>query len=508
MAKKNNTTLGYEMKLWQAADKLRGSIDPAEYKHVVLGLIFLKYVSDAFESKYKEIKEQQETTYADPEDKDEYISENLLWVPKKARWSEIKKYANNPKIGTKIDSAMKLIEKENKQLKGILNKNYSRPELDKTRLGELVTLISNIDVGTSEAQEKDILGRVYEYFLNRFASAEGKGGGEFYTPTCIVKTLVEMLEPFKGRVYDPCCGSGGMFVQSAKFVKKHNGNIKDISVYGQESNHTTWKLAKVNLAIRGIDNNLGPYNADTFHNDLHKNLKANYIMANPPFNISAWGGERLREDYRWKYGTPSIGNANYAWLQHALSHLYPNSGVAGIVLANGSLTIDSADGKIRNEMIKKDVIECIVAMPQQLFYTTQIPCCLWIMRKKKNAKNKNKILFIDAKDLGHMVDRKVKDMDDEDIQKIAQVYHNWRKNSGYKDEPGFCKEVDIDEVINEGHDSLNPGRYVGMKEEKENEASFDETMKQLLKEISEQFKESKMVEEDIRKSLGEIGYEI
>ena len=296
MAKKNNTTLGYEMKLWQAADKLRGSIDPAEYKHVVLGLIFLKYVSDAFESKYKEIKEQQETTYADPEDKDEYISENLLWVPKKARWSEIKKYANNPKIGTKIDSAMKLIEKENKQLKGILNKNYSRPELDKTRLGELVTLISNIDVGTSEAQEKDILGRVYEYFLNRFASAEGKGGGEFYTPTCIVKTLVEMLEPFKGRVYDPCCGSGGMFVQSAKFVKKHNGNIKDISVYGQESNHTTWKLAKVNLAIRGIDNNLGPYNADTFHNDLHKNLKANYIMANPPFNISAWGGERLRED--------------------------------------------------------------------------------------------------------------------------------------------------------------------------------------------------------------------
>jgi len=319
MAKVNNDTmLGYEDKLWLAADKLRGSMDSGEYKHVVLGLIFLKYVSDAFESKYKELVKDE---YGNEEDKDEYTAENIFWVPKIARWSEIIRYSNTPEIGKVIDNAMESIEKENPSLKGVLNKNYSRPELDKTRLGELVTLFTNLEIGTDRAKEMDMLGRVYEYFISKFASAEGKGGGEFYTPACIVRTLVEMIEPFKGKVYDPCCGSGGMFVQSAKSINEHQGNLRDVSVYGQELNPTTWKLAKMNLAIRAIDNNLGSHNADTFHNDLHKNLKADYILANPPFNISDWGGEKLREDIRWLYGVPPTGNANYAWLQHMLFHL-------------------------------------------------------------------------------------------------------------------------------------------------------------------------------------------
>ena len=409
MGKVNSSTvLGYEDKLWLAADKLRGSMDSGEYKHVALGLIFLKYVSDAFEEKYIELKEDK---YADEEDIDEYTADNVFWVPQEARWNYIKQYANSPEIGKIIDNAMELIEKENTRLKGVLNKNYARPELDKTRLGELVTLFTNLEMGTNKAKEMDMLGRVYEYFISKFASAEGKGGGEFYTPACIVRTLVEMIEPFNGRVYDPACGSGGMFVQSTKFIKEHQGNINDIAIYGQELNPTTWKLAKMNLAIRGIDGDLGAHNADTFHNDLHKTLKADYILANPPFNISDWGGEKLSDDIRWKYGVPPVGNANYAWLQHMIHHLSPETGVAGTVLANGSLSSDTSnEGTIRKNMIDGDVVECIVAMPSQLFYATGIPCCLWIMRRNKNEYNKNKVLFIDARNLGTMIDRKVREL--------------------------------------------------------------------------------------------------
>ncbi|MDD2627266.1 MAG: class I SAM-dependent DNA methyltransferase [Clostridia bacterium] len=501
----NNTTLGYEDKLWLAADKLRGSMDSSEYKHVALGLIFLKYVSDAFEEKYNNLLNED---LADPEDKDEYSSDNIFWVPKIARWNEIKKHANTAEIGKIIDLAMETIEKENTSLKGVLNKNYSRPELDKTRLGELVTLFSNLEIGTDKAKEMDMLGRVYEYFLSKFASAEGKGGGEFYTPACIVRTLVEMIEPYNGRVYDPCCGSGGMFVQSTKFIKEHQGNIRNVSIYGQELNPTTWKLAKMNLAIRRIDGNLGMHNADAFHNDLHKTLKADYILANPPFNISDWGGDRLKDDLRWKYGVPPTGNANYAWLQHMLHHLNPQTGVAGTVLANGSLSSDTSnEGTIRKNMIEKDVVECIVAMPSQLFYATGIPCCLWIMRKKKTEETKNKILFIDARNLGYMVDRKVRDLSEEDIKKIADTYHNWRKNENYEDILGFCKSSTKKEV-QESNSLLTPGRYVGTEEVEDDGVSFEERMTTLTSELKKQFEESRKLDEEIKKVLGAIGYGI
>jgi len=499
----NNTTLGYEDKLWLAADKLRGSMDSSEYKHVALGLIFLKYVSDAFEEKYNELVNED---LADPEDQDEYTSENVFWVPKIARWSEIKKYANTAEIGKIIDLAMEAIEKENPSLKGVLNKNYSRPELDKTRLGELVTLFSNLDIGTDKAREMDMLGRVYEYFLSNFAAKEGKGGGEFYTPTCIVKTLVNMIEPYNGRVYDPACGSGGMFVQSAKFIKEHQGNIHNVSIYGQEFNPVTWKLAKMNLAIRGIDCNLGTHNADTFHNDLHKTLKADYVLANPPFNVSDWGGNRLQDDIRWSYGIPPTGNANYAWLQHMLFHLSPENGVAGTVLANGSLSSDTSnEGTIRKNMIAKDVVECIVAMPSQLFYATGIPCCLWIMRKKKTEETKNKILFIDARNLGYMVDRKTRDLSEVDIQKIAEVYHNWRNNNNYEDIVGFCKSSTKEEV-QENNCALTPGRYVGTEEVEDDGICFEEKMTTLTIELMSQFEESRELDEEIKKVLGAIGY--
>ncbi|MDD3053755.1 MAG: class I SAM-dependent DNA methyltransferase [Endomicrobiaceae bacterium] len=506
MAKVNNDTmLGYEDKLWLAADKLRGSMDSGEYKHVVLGLIFLKYVSDAFESKYKELVKDE---YGNEEDKDEYTAENIFWVPKIARWSEIIRYSNTPEIGKVIDNAMESIEKENPSLKGVLNKNYSRPELDKTRLGELVTLFTNLEIGTDRAKEMDMLGRVYEYFISKFASAEGKGGGEFYTPACIVRTLVEMIEPFKGKVYDPCCGSGGMFVQSAKFINEHQGNLRDVSVYGQELNPTTWKLAKMNLAIRAIDNNLGSHNADTFHNDLHKNLKADYILANPPFNISDWGGEKLREDIRWLYGVPPTGNANYAWLQHMLFHLSPEKGVAGTVLANGSLSSDTSnEGIIRTEMLEKDVVDCIVAMPSQLFYATGIPCCLWILRKTKNKDTKEKVLFIDARNLGIMIDRKVRELSEEDIQKIANTYYNWRKNENYKDILGFCKSATKEE-IKENKNVLTPGRYVGTEEQEDDGEPYEEKMKRLTSELSMQMKQSNELDKKIKKVLEVLGYEI
>lgn len=499
-----STNVGFEDKLWQAADKLRGSMDAAEYKHVVLGLIFLKFVSDSFQEKYDELVAEGAGF---ENDKDEYTAENVFYVPEEARWSELVKYATTPEIGTKIDKAMDIIEKENPSLKGVLTKNYARPEIDKTRLGELVTLFTNIEVGTDKAKEKDILGRVYEYFLSRFASAEGKLGGEFYTPSCVVRTLVEMIEPFNGRVYDPCCGSGGMFCQSAKFISEHQGNIQNISVYGQESNPTTWKLAKMNLAIRQIEADLGPHNADTFHEDLHKTLKAEYILANPPFNISDWGGDKLTEDIRWVYGVPPTGNANYAWLQHMLFHLNPNGGVMGTVLANGSLSSNTSnEGNIRKNMIEADVVECIVAMPDKLFYTTSIPVCLWICRKGKSENTKGKVLFIDARKLGKMVDRRVRELDENDICKIAETYHKFRDGKKeYEDIKGFCKVAALKEIAEQDY-ILTPGRYVGIEEGMGDGEPFEEKMTRLTSELYGLFEESHKLEAEIRKKLAAIGY--
>ena len=497
------TTIGFEEKLWQSADKLRSNMDAAEYKHVVLGLIFLKYVSDSFTEKYDELKA---AGYGDEEDRDEYLADNIFWVPKEARWETIRAHANNPDIGEVIDSAMETIEKENDSLKGVLTKNYARQELDKTRLGELVTLFTNIDVGSSAAQEKDVLGRVYEYFLGKFASAEGKLGGEFYTPSCVVRTLVEMIEPFDGQIYDPCCGSGGMFCQSARFVKEHQGNVRDISIFGQESNPTTWKLAKMNLAIRGLEANLGPHNADTFHDDLHKTLKANYILANPPFNVSDWGGDRLKDDIRWKYGVPPASNANFAWLQHMLHHLNPVKGVVGTVLANGSLSVQSGgEGNIRMNMVNDDVVECIVSMPAQLFYSVTIPVSLWIMRKEKNNNTKGKVLFINAENLGSMIDRRVRELSDDDIHEIARTYHNWRNDTGYSDAVGFCKEATIEE-IKEKDFVLAPARYVGRIEVEDDTEPFEEKMRRLNRELEERFELAINLQNEVKRQLELMGF--
>lgn len=499
------TTVGFEEKLWLAADKLRSNMDAAEYKHVVLGLIFLKYVSDSFEEKYQQLVAEG---YGDEEDRDEYLAENIFYVPKEARWSEIQKHATGTDIGSVIDRAMEAIEKENDSLKGVLTKNFSRPELDKTRLGELVTLFTNIEVGSTAAQERDTLGRVYEYFLSKFASAEGKLGGEFYTPSCIVRTLVEMIEPFEGQIFDPACGSGGMFCQSARFVREHQGNVRNISIFGQESNPTTWKLAKMNLAIRQLEANLGKHNADSFHDDQHKTLKANYILANPPFNISDWGGERLQEDVRWKYGIPPAGNANFAWLQHMLHHLSPAGGVAGTVLANGSLSSNTGnEGVIRKNMINDDVIECIVALPGQLFYSTGIPVSLWIMRKGKTNAAKSKVLFIDARKMGKMIDRRVRELTEEDIGIIASTYQNWRQGKEYEDKQGFCKAADLKEIAGQDY-VLTPGRYVGIEEQEDDGEPFEEKMMRLTSELSVMFKESIKLQDEIRQKLGAIGYEI
>lgn len=499
------TAVGFEEKLWLAADKLRSNMDAAEYKHVVLGLIFLKYVSDSFEEKYQQLVAEG---YGDEEDRDEYLAENIFYVPKEARWDEIQKHATGTDIGSVIDRAMEAIEKENDSLKGVLTKNFSRPELDKTRLGELVMLFTNIEVGSTAAQERDTLGRVYEYFLSKFAGAEGKLGGEFYTPSCIVRTLVEMIEPFEGQIFDPACGSGGMFCQSARFVREHQGNVRNISIFGQESNPTTWKLAKMNLAIRQLEANLGKHNADSFHDDQHKTLKANYILANPPFNISDWGGERLQEDVRWKYGIPPAGNANFAWLQHMLHHLSPAGGVAGTVLANGSLSSNTGnEGVIRKNMISDDVIECIVALPGQLFYSTGIPVSLWIMRKGKTDAAKGKVLFIDARKMGKMVDRRVRELTDEDIGTIASTYQNWRQGKEYEDRQGFCKAAALEEIAGQDY-VLTPGRYVGIEEQEDDGEPFEEKMKRLTSELSVLFKESIELQEEIRQKLGAIGYEI
>ncbi|HAP2976992.1 type I restriction-modification system subunit M [Enterococcus faecalis] len=502
--------LKIEDKLWAAADKLRGSMDASEYKNVVLGLIFLKYVSDSFEEKYEELTKDE---YADPEDKDEYLADNIFWVPAEARWEKINRDAKTPKIGETIDEAMIAIEKENPSLKLVLPKNYSRPQLDKTRLGETVDLITNIKVGDSENRKTDTLGRTYEYFLGKFAGAEGKSGGEFYTPNPVVTLLVEMLEPYSGRIYDPCCGAGGMFVQSEKFVENHQGKIGDISVYGQEFNPTTWQLCKMNLAIRGIDGNIGTHNADTFQNDLHKGLRADYILANPPFNISDWGQEKLLEDSRWKYGLPPKNNANYAWIQHIISKLAPE-GTAGFVLANGSMSTSTKNEyEIRKNLIENDLVECIVTLPSQMFYNTQIPACLWFVTKSKAKKNERnhqgEILFIDARNEGYMADRTTKTFSKNDIKKIADTYHDWKgtNDKEYVDVAGFCSSASLDTVKEQDY-ILTPGRYVGLEDEIEDSELFEEKMERLTTLLSEQFIQSHQLEEDIRKALGGIGYEI
>jgi len=467
-SKANGATLGFEATLWAAADKLRNNMDAAEYKHVVLGLIFLKYISDAFEERHAQLQKEVDQG-ADPEDPDEYRADNIFWVPKEARWSFLKSNAKQAAIGKLVDDAMVAIERDNRSLKGVLPKDYARPALDKQRLGELIDLIAGIGLGDAENRSKDILGRVYEYFLGQFASAEGKKGGQFYTPRCVVGVLVEMLAPYKGRIFDPCCGSGGMFVQSEKFIQAHGGHIGDISIYGQESNPTTWKLAKMNMAIRGIDNNLGPEHADSFHRDLHKDLRADYIMANPPFNSSDWGGERLREDVRWKYGVPPAGNANFAWVQHFIYHLAP-SGIAGFVLANGSMSSNhSGEGEIRQSIIEADLVDCMVAMPGQLFYSTQIPACLWFLaRNKKDPRFRNRsgeTLFIDARKMGKMIDRVHRELMEQDIVEIAETYHKWRGDSGasgYRDIPGFAKSARLDEIRQHRY-ALVPGRYIGFE---------------------------------------------
>jgi len=500
MAEKNSAVIGFEDKIWKAADLLRGNMDASEYKSVVLGLIFLKYISDRFEIRYNELIEEGEGF---EEDRDEYTSEGVFYVPQDSRWGIIASKARTAEIGTTIDDAMRHIEKENSKLKGILPKNFSRPELDKRRLGDVVDLFTNLKMHTKD-ESKDILGRVYEYCLSKFAEQEGKLAGEFYTPSCIVQTLVEVLQPLKGRVYDPCCGSGGMFVQSAKFIESHSSNINNISVYGQDSNPTTWKMATMNLAIRGIEADLGKYNADTFFNDCHPTLKADYVMANPPFNLSDWGADKLSTDVRWRYGVPPNGNANYAWLQHIVHHLCPN-GKAGIVLANGSLsTQTSGEGEIRRKMIENDIVEGIIAMPSQLFYTTQIPVSIWILNK--NKKQKGKTLFVDARNLGTMVTRKLRQLTDKDIQLIAQTFQAFQEGT-LTQEKGFSAIATIETIAKQDY-ILTPGRYVGIADQEEDAEPFEEKMTRLTTDLSKLFNKSHDLESEIIEQLKKIGYGI
>ena len=506
---------GYETELWAMADTLRGSMDAAEYKHVVLGLIFLKYISDAFEERHAAVLDEWGEDAA--EDRDEYLAENIFWVPREARWSHLRGRARQSDIGQAVDDAMTAVERENPSLRDVLPKEYARPALDKQRLGQLIDMIGNICVGDEEARSRDVLGRVYEYFLSQFASAEGKKGGEFYTPRCVVRLLVEMLEPYQGRVYDPCCGSSGMFVQSIEFIQAHvtgNGNggkaKGDISIWGQESNYTTWRLAKMNLAIRGIEGRIE--HGDSFHNDRHPDLRADFILANPPFNVKDWGGERLTEDKRWKYGTPPKGNANFAWVQHIVHHLAP-AGTAGFVLANGSMSsAQSGEGKIRKNLIEAGLVDCMVALPGQLFYSTQIPACLWFLaRDRRNGTFRNRqeeILFIDARGFGRMVDRTHRELTDEDIARIADIYHAWRSredNSSYADVPGFCRSAPLDEVRKHGH-VLTPGRYVGAPPQEEDDEPFEEKMKRLVTQLYEQQTDRAKLDSEIAKNLEALGF--
>ena len=487
----NGANLGFEAQLFLAADKLRKNLEPSDYKHVALGLIFLKYISNAFEAKRAALLAEDPTAAEDP---DEYLAENVFWVPKEARWSHLQDNAKQPTIGKLIDDAMSEIEKSNPGLKGVLPKDYNRPALDKVMLGELIDLVSKIGMGEPGDKAKDILGRVYEYFLGGFAGSEGKRGGEFYTPRSVVRVLVEMLEPYKGRVYDPCCGSGGMFVQSEKFVESHGGRIGDIAIYGQESNYTTWRLCKMNLAVRGIDADIRWNNEGSFHKDELKDLRFDYILANPPFNISDWGGERLREDARWTYGAPPVSNANYAWLEHILWHLAPN-GTAGVVLANGSTSSGQSDeDTIRKAMVEADVVDCMISLPGQLFYSTQIPACLWFLARNKNRGGKlrdrrGEVLFIDTRKLGTMVDRTRKEFSDEDIAKIAGIYHAWREGKCYADVPGLCKSAKLDEIRGHNH-VLTPGRYVGAADVEDDDVPFPARFTALRAKLDEQFAEA------------------
>ncbi len=514
--------IGFEAKLWLTADKLRNNMDAAEYKHVVLGLIFLKYISDAFdEHRAKLVAGKGDYAGANPEDADEYKAANVFWVPKESRWAHLQANAKQANIGKIVDDAMVALERDNPQLKGVLPKDYARPALDKQRLGELIDVIATIELTAASEGEKthrsvDLLGRVYEYFLTRFASAEGKNGGQFYTPSCVVRCLVEMLAPYKGRVYDPCCGSAGMFVQSEKFVESHGGKLGDISIYGQESNATTRRLAIMNLAIRGIDADFGPEHADTFRRDLHADLRADYVLANPPFNDSDWF--RKDDDVRWKYGVPPKGNANFAWVQHFIHHLSPQ-GTAGFVLANGSMSSNqSGEGDIRRAIIEADLVDCMVALPGQLFYSTQIPVCLWFLAKNKltDAKRglrdrRKETLFIDARKLGTLIDRVHRELTDEDLQKIAGTYHAWRgakgksKGKAYEDIAGFCKSATTEEIAGHGY-VLTPGRYVGAEDVEDEGEPFEEKMPRLVAELQGQFAESAKLEKTITANLKRLGY--
>lgn len=505
-ANNNGANLGFEADLFKTADKLRGNMEPSDYKHVALGLIFLKHISDSFEVKRQELLNDYPEGAEDP---DEYSAENVFWVPKESRWSHLQANAKQTGIGKLIDEAMLAIEKVNPTLKGVLPKDYARPALNAVMLGELIDLISGIAMNEGKDKARDVLGRVYEYFLGQFAGSEGKRGGEFYTPRSVVRTMVEMLEPHKGRVYDPCCGSGGMFVQSEKFVESHEGRLGDIAIYGQESNYTTWRLAKMNLAVRGIDADIKWNNDGSFHKDELPDLRADYILANPPFNISDWGGERLREDARWKYGIPPAGNANFGWLQHILYHLGPK-GTAGVVLANGSMSsTQSGEGDIRKAMIEGDVVDCMIALPGQLFYSTQIPACLWFLAKDRSngiardatlRDRRGEILFIDARKLGVMVDRTRREFADEDIAKIADTYHRWREGRDYKDVPGFCKSADLKEIKGHGY-VLTPGRYVGTEAAEDDGVAFEERFTELKETLVEQFAEAEELTALIQKKL-------
>jgi type I restriction enzyme M protein len=500
--------LGFEADMFLAADKLRKNLEPSDYKHVALGLIFLKYISTAFEAKRAALLAEDP---ASAEDKDEYLAENVFWVPKTGRWTHLQANARQANIGQLIDEAMTAIEADNPSLKGVLPKDYNRPALDKVMLGELIDLISGIALHEEGEKARDVLGRVYEYFLGGFAGSEGKRGGEFYTPRSVVRVLVEMLEPYKGRIYDPCCGSGGMFVQSEKFVEEHGGRIGDMAIYGQESNYTTWRLAKMNLAVRGIDADIRWNNEGSFQKDELRDEKFDFILANPPFNISDWGGERLREDARWQYGTPPAGNANYAWLQHILWHLKP-SGTAGVVLANGSMSsAQSGEDVIRRNMVEGDVVDCMVALPGQLFYSTQIPACLWFLAcDKRNGKfrdRRGEVLFIDARKLGHLVDRTRREFSDEDVSKIAGAYHAWREGKNYTDGAGFCKSTTSEEIRANGY-ILTPGRYVGAADIEDDDVPFVDRIRSLKATLENQFVRSDFLTTTIRQKLADIGPDV
>ena len=489
-----------EDKLWAAADKMRGAVSVSDYKFIILGLIFLKYISDSFEEKYKELIEEGAGL---EEERDCYTAENIFYVPKNARWEYLVEHSKDSNIGEIIDDALTLIEKENNSLKNVLPKNYNSPTMRNVNLGELLDLFTNIKVGTKEAKEKDLLGRIYEYFLGQFAKNELQKGGEFYTPACLVRTMVECIEPFKGKVYDPACGSGGMFVQSMKFVEEHQGNVYNIGIYGQEKNPTTWRLAKMNLAIRSMYGDLGKYAADTFTEDLHKDLKADFILANPPFNLE-WEREKVEDDPRWRYGLAPKNNANYAWLQHMISKLSQNGKMA-CILANGSLAGSGQEEEIRKKFIENDLVDCIIAMPTNLFYTVTVPCSIWIINR--NKKQRGKTLFINANDLGTMVTRRLRELSNEDIKKIATTYHNFQNDENYEDIKGFCYSATIEEIQKENC-VLTPGRYVGVVGPGPDDVPFEEKMKKISSELSKQFLESHKLEDEIRKNLKAIGFEI